>query len=191
MAKTEITKDTIPDLQELRREFERAQMPLRKVMALKTKLVELHLADKQSKAEKELMMIILKRDRLKGSLTDYNSELLNRIEVQGCEEKAVVKVDNAPRVHFLTKDLVCPYFKDNDKDRFVVFVERKIPPEWQMSIDLLMKEARGHFAPEDQYPKERTLLHRLDLTDREFHAWFDPQDSDILKATKTEETYTF
>lgn len=190
MAKVE-TKDNIADLGDLRKEFERAQMPLRKVMALKHKLIELHLADKQTKPEKDLMLTILKRDRLKGSLTDYHSEILNRIEVLTCEEKAVVKVDNAPRVHFLSKDLVCPYYKDNDKDRFVVFVERKIPTEWQMTVDLLMKEARGHFAPEDQYPKERTLLHRLDLTDREFNAWFDIMDLDILKATKTDETYTF
>lgn len=191
MAKPETTKDNIADLSDLRREFERAQMPLRKVMALKHKLIELHLADKQTKSEKDLMLTILKRDRLKGSLTDYHSEILNRIEVLTCEEKAVVKVDNAPRVHFLSKDLVCPYYKDNDKDRFVVFVERKIPTEWQMTVDLLMKEARGHFASEDQYPKERTLLHRLDLTDREFGAWFEIVDTDILKATKTEENYTF
>ena len=190
MAKEE-KKDTIADLQLLRKEFERGQMPLRKSTALKSKLIELHLASNQTKAEKDLMLIMLKRDRLKGSLSDYHSEILNRIEVNVCDEKAVVKVDNAPRVHFLNKDMVCPFYKDSDADRFVVFVERRIPTDWQMSVELLKREERGHFASEDQYPKERKLLHRLALTQKEFDAWFDILDQDLLKAETLEKEYVF
>jgi hypothetical protein len=192
MAKAEKeVKENIKDLALLRKEFERGQMPMRKMMALRQKLVELHVAGNITSSEKDMMIIILKRDRVKGGISDYHSEILNRIEVEKCEEEAYVKVDNAPRVHFLSKDQICRYFKDTDKDRFVVFVERSIPPEWQMTTDLLMKEMRGHFAPEDQYPKERKLLHRLDLTEKEFHAWFYPISNDELKAEKQEENYTF
>ena len=183
-------KDNINDLPLLRKEFERGQMQTRKLTALKAKLIELYMGEKQSANEFELMLMILKRDRLKGQLNDAHMELLNGIDIKKCEETCFVKVDNAPRVHHLSKDQVCRFYKDNDTDRFVVFVEIKVPPSHQMTYDLLMKEARGHFPSEDMYPKERIRLHRLDLTAKEFHAWFQINSDDILAAEKPEE-YTF
>lgn len=183
-------KDNIADLPLLRKEFERGQMQARKLTALRMKLIELYTAKISTEKENELMTMILKRDHLKGSISDANLEILNRIEVKKADEEAYVKIDNAPSVHFLSKDQKVKFYKDNDKDRFVVFVERRIPPSHQMTEDLLFKEMRGHFAPESEYPKERTLLHRLDLTVKEFNAWFQVIDSDDLKAEK-EETFTF
>lgn len=190
MAKKEETKGNIEGLQALKKEFERGQMAPRKLTALRAKLVELHTAKKDTDEEQSLLVMILKRDRLKGSISDFNTELLNRIEIKKADEQAYVKVDNAPVVHFLSKDQKVKFFKDNDKDRFVVFVERKIPPSHQMTEELLLKEMRGHFASPDEYPKERILLHRLDLTVKEFNAWFQVIDDNDLKP-ELEETFTF
>lgn len=192
MAKAE-AKENIKDLSLLQREFERGMMEDRKLIALRQKLIDLHIAGTSNPGEHNLLVAVLKRDRLKGRLEDIdaNMEILNRIEVEKATEKAYVKIDHPPRVHHLTKNKVCKFFKDNDTDKFVVYVEITIPATHQMTEELIYAEMRGHFKSPDEYPKPKVRLQRLDLQPREFHAWFNIISDDDLAPTKREEVYTF
>lgn len=187
-----ISKANIEGLPLLKKEFLKGLMNLRKLEVLKRRLIDLHAKKISTPEESELFEMILKKERLKGNISDANLEILNRIDMSRCTEKCRVIVDNAPRTHYLSKDMICLYYKDYDNDRFVVFVERKIPSEWQMSRELVLKEQRGHAADESEYPKERVLIHRLNLKEKEFKAWFDFEDNleDLKEASITEE-YTF
>jgi hypothetical protein len=195
MAKAEIKeeiKDNIVGLPLLQKEFERGVMIDRKVIALRQKLLDLHTSGMESPSEHNLLVVMLKRDRLKSKITDANTEILNRIEIAKTTEKAYVKVDHPPRVHDLVKDMVCKYYKDNEHDRFIVFVEKTIPPRHQLTEELAYAEERGAPFPLDQYPKAKKQLKRLDLTSKEFHGWFEILDEENdLKPDKVEEAYTF
>lgn len=184
-------KGNIENLASLAKEFETNRMEPRKVVALRSKLIELFKSEKITEQEQKLMETILKRERLKGVISDANLEVINRIEMDRCTDKCRVKSDDVPRVHYLVKDMICKYFKDNENDRFVVFVERVIPPEWQMTRDLVLKEQRGHFADESAYPKEKTLVRRLYLKEAEFKAWFDFEEDLLSEKPAIEEEYTF
>lgn len=186
----EKAEGNIPNLAALSKEFQKNEMEPRKLVALRGRLIELFKGKKITGDEQKLMEMILKRERLKGVIADANLEIINRLEMERCEETCIVRTDDVPRVHHLFRDQICKFYKDNDNERYVVFVERKIPTEWQMTRDLVLKEQRGHFADESEYPKEKTLIHRLNLKEKEFKAWFDFNE-DLLSETKKEEEYTF
>lgn len=195
MAKTKTedsTKNNIENLASLKKEFERGQMLPRKAIMLKARLIELFKMKTITEEEQVLMETIFKREMVKGQIAENDLEFYNRIEMERCEDRCIVKTDSTPRTHHLVKDMVCRYYLDIDADRYVVFVERKILPEWQMTRDLVLKEQRGHFADESEYPKIKFLIHRLNLTQKEFDAWFDFEE-DLLNETvsTTEQIYKF
>lgn len=189
---TDSKEGNIENLIGLKREFQKNEMAPRKLVALKNKLVELYNVKTINAPEQELMEIIFKKERKNGVIIDKHLELFNRIEMARCTDICRVKTDDVPRTHYLYKDQLCKFYKDDDADKFVVFVERKIPPEWQMSRELVLKEHRGHFASEEEYPKEKTLIHRLNLSEKEFKAWFDFEEDLLSEPTKkVEEEYQF
>lgn len=188
--KEEKKKVNIEGIHALRKEWENGRMDERKLVALRNKLIELYVGNIANDDEKSLAIDILKRDRSRGRISDFNMELLNRNEINKCKESCFVKIDSAPVVHHLKKHQVCRFFRDVENERYVVFVEREIPTSFQMTEDLIKREERGHFPKEEEYPKPRKLLHRLDLKAREFNAWFEIEDEGILKP-QIEEKYTF
>lgn len=185
---------SIPELEALKKEYLRGGMPDRKLIALRTRLIELHLQETATEEELAFMELILKRDAANGKIADTHYEVINRLEMSRCEDECIVKTTDAPVVHYLYKDQICKFtIEQNDKgeNRFIVFVERSIPPEFQMTRDLVLKEQRGHFADESEYPKEKKLLHKLNLKEREFYAWFDIVEDELSKPVKQEVEYKF
>ena len=189
--KAVVAKDTIEGIEILEREYDRGKMPERKVLGLKAKLVELYRGKIISKGEMRLFMKILNREVTKGNISDEHYELFNRIEIAKADEECIVKVDDAPIVHFLTKGMICPFYKNHETDKYVIFITRKISPEWQLTKEVAMKRVNGHTIPEKDYPKERELLHRLSIGQKEFDAWFDYVEGDDVLAPEREQTYTF
>jgi hypothetical protein len=185
-------KANIENLASLKKEFERGLMLPRKAIMLKARLIELFKMKAITEEEQVLMEVIFRREMVKGQIAESDLEFFNRIEMERCEDRCIVKTDSTPRTHHLTKDMVCRYYLDVDADRYVVFVEVKILPEWQMTRDLVLKEQRGHFADESEYPKTKIRVHRLTITQKEFDAWFDFEE-DLLNESLPikEKDYTF
>lgn len=186
-----VAKDTIEGIELLEREYDRGKMPERKVLGLKAKLVELYRGKAISKNEMRLFMKILNREVAKGNISDEHYELFNRIEISKADEQCIVKVDDAPIVHFLTKGMICPFYKNHETDKYIIFIARKISPEWQLTKEVAMKRVNGHTIPEKDYPKEKELLHRISIGQKEFDAWFDYVEGDDALAPEREQTYTF
>lgn len=197
----EEVKNNIENLDAHAREFATNKMDPKKAMMLKLKLVSLWIAKTITDAELSLLETILSRELKRAQIEDKHLEVLNRIESAQCTEKARCKVDDAPRVFHVLKDQVCNFKREDQPNlkkaqagsvyQFTIFVEKIIPPEFQMTKELLLKEERGHHAAESMYPKERIILHRLVLDDLWFNKIFDVEE-DLLSETKeTEETYTF
>lgn len=182
--KKEVQKDNIENLSKYELEYDRGQMKERTVIAIKTKLSELFRSEKITPKERNFFVKILKREVAKGTISDEHNELFNRIDMKKATGKCVVKVDDAPVVHFLLKDMECDFYKNHDTDKYIIFIKRKIPAEWQMPKELVLKRLNGHTIPEKDYPKERELIHRISISQREFDAWFDfvdgfePEDDD-------------
>jgi hypothetical protein len=190
----EVIQDkNITGLAALKKEFKSGKMPERKLVALKNKLIQVYKSNLHSEEEGELMEAVLIRERARATITMPDSYILHAIEQERCEEECEVKIENPPQVHHLTKGLRCKHLFDSDADRFIVYVPRIVPPEHQMTRDLVLKEQRGHFADESAYPKEKVLWHRLSLTPKEFAAWFDVINESILDEAKEvkEEEYKF
>jgi hypothetical protein len=188
-----VTDKNITGLAALKKEFKSGKMPERKLVALKNKLLQVYKSNLHSEEEGELMEAVLIRERARNTITMPDSYALNLIEQDRCEEECEVKIENPPQVHHLVKGLKCKHFFDSDSDRYIVYVPRSVPPEHQMTRDLVLREQRGHFADESEYPKEKILWHRLSLTAKEFNAWFDVVNDSILEKSeqKTEEEYKF
>ena len=194
LVESDEVKNNIDGLEALRKEYLMNKMPHRKLLALRTRLVELHLEEKITEAELALMELILKRDAATGKIADAHYEVLNRLEMSRCDEECIVKTTDAPIVHYLSKDQVCKFkivTDDEGNTRYAVYVERVIPPEFQMTRELVLKEQRGHFPDESEYPKARTLIHKLNLKEREFNAWFDIVEDELAKPAKEEIEYRF
>jgi hypothetical protein len=185
-------KNNIADLELLRTEYLRDEMVPRKALALKNKLISLHKEQIITEDEQELMELMMIHDREAGNLSDAHTEILNRIEMSRCEDECVVTIEHAPQVLYLEKDLVCKYKKDHLKKRYEVYVPRKIQSAFQYPMDLAQKLERKLPVSADEYPKEKTLIHRLYLSAKEFNAWFVPVENELVaKKTATEEVYTF
>lgn len=196
----EEVKNNIENLEELTKEFKSGKMVPRKSAMLKLRLVELWKNKTITDDEKALLKTMLGREYKRGQLEDKFVEVLNRIEVAECEGQCRCKVDDAPPVFKVKKDQVC-FFRQEDQEnlkkieagsayQYVVFVEVEIPPEHQMTKELLLKEERGHHAAESMYPKTRTILHRLQLDDLWFDRIFDIEE-DLLSGAEKEEEFVF
>jgi hypothetical protein len=184
--------DNIENLTGLTKEFLGNKMEARKTAALRVRLVELHVKETASEGEESLLESILKRDRLKAQLSDSHAEILNRIEMDRCEERCIVKSEHVPSVHYIQKDMICPFLRDHDNDKIIVFVERTIPGNQQMDIDLAERVANKLPYDPNEMPKKKVMIHRLSVTEREFSAWFEEMDDDILKdQPEKEAVYSF
>lgn len=202
-AKTEgeEVKDNIDNLAAHAKEFATGKMDPKKALMLKLKLVSLWVAKTASDNESSLLETILRREFKRAQIEDKHLEILNRIEAAQCTKKARCKVDDAPRVFHVLKDQICSFKREDQDNRkkseagslyqYTIFVEKTIPPEFQMTKELLLKEERGHHAAESMYPKERIILHRLSLDDLWFDKIFDIEEDLLSEAKETEETYTF
>lgn len=194
-------KNNIEDIEGLSKEYISRRMPERKLVALRRKLVSLFKEGLITNAEQELMETILKRDRALATILPHDNYLLNKIEYDRLERIAFVKTDDAPTVHHLKKDLECKFFYDHDfndgknkKDsvgRYVVYVPRTVPVTHQLSEAVVRKENMGHPIDPKEYPEEKILIHRIVLKDKEFNAWFEVEEDDILKDKNKEIEYTF
>ena len=189
--KQEEKSKNIEGLEELRVEYLKNKMPDRKVLALRNKLISLHLENVITEREKELMILILYRERKNGTISNAHVELLNRIEIDDVDGECVVSRDDAPHFLYLTKDLVCKYKHLPLDNRFIVFVPRKIRSDFQYSMELAQKLERKLPVDESEYPKERELIHRLDLSEVEFNAWFITVEDELKPKVDREEVYQF
>ena len=197
----EVKAGNIDGLVELAKEFKTGKMPERKLIALRTKLVSLFLEGKTTEDEQELMEAILRKERNLSTINSRDQYLLNAIEADRCESKAVVKTDDCPSVLHLYKHLECKFFFDpeyNDgkgkKDsigRYHVYVPRVIPTRHQLKVETVQKEILGHPTDEKEYPAPKTVIHRLVLKTTEFEKWFDVEDSEILAPKASEPVYQF
>lgn len=196
---TEEVKNNIEGLELLKKEYLKDLMPPRKVVALKNKLVSLYLEiDEETKKpkitedEQELMELLFAHDREAGTLSGAHAEIINRIEYNRCEDECVVTIENAPQVLYLEKDLVCKFRKDHLKKRYHVYVPRQIQSDFQYSLDLARKLDRKIPVAEDEYPKAKTLIHYINLNQKEFKAWFVEVENELQAIdTEAEEVYTF
>jgi hypothetical protein len=167
-----------------------------RLSALRTKLVLFYESGDITEEERELMLRILKKDRAIGRMVGYQEYILNTIESAECEKECVVKTDDCPIVHHLSKGMRCRYTYDEDYNngkgksdsigRFYVYVPRVVPTEHQLSVATVRKENLGHPTTPGDYPAPRTLIHRLSLNEKEFHQWFEI-DEDILTEEYEEE----
>jgi hypothetical protein len=196
---TEAPKNNIENLEALKEEFlrgnlvkgKRVQMPERKLIALREKLVSLFKTQKSTPAEQELMEAILRRDRDRGSILTSNEYLLNGIENERCETFCIVKTDDTPPVHHLSKHLRCGFIYDpefNDKKnkpdsigRYYVYVPVTVPTLHQLKNSTVLKENRGHTPDPSEYPEPYVKIHRIGFKEREFNAYFE-EEEDVLGA---------
>lgn len=193
-------KNNIENLEALSQEFKTNKMAPRKSEMLKIRLVELWKAGSITEDEKTLAKYMLNREMKRGHLEDKYLDVLNRIEAAECEEQCQCKVDDAPTVFRVKKGQVCSFRREDQTNikkaekgslfKHVVFVEEEIPPEHQMTKELLLKEERGHHASESMYPKTKTIMHRLQLDDVWFNKVFDVVE-DLLSGKVKEEEYVF
>lgn len=190
--KEEVAEDlNIQNIRELKDEYLRGKMEERKKGAFMRKLSELYQKDTIHALELDAFKLILRRERTLGKISDYyNHEILCKIEKATCDEHAEVKSDTIPLVHHLKKGMICPFYFDADTDRYVVYVDKVIPTEHQMTEAILKKLDRGHIVPEEEYPQPRIQIQRLELNSKEFENWFDVVDEDILES-KTQEEFSF
>ncbi len=199
---TEEVKENITGLAILREEYRTRKMPERKLVALRAKLVALFMSEEITEKEQDLMELILRTDRNAGKIHDAHHYMLNKIEVERVDGVCVVKTDDAPIVHHLYKNLECKYYYDHEYDdkklkpdsigRYQVYVPRVIPTDHQLSMATARKELKGHPTTPEDYELPKTVIHRVTLKPREFNAWFEIEESDILKPEATKEVeYTF
>lgn len=198
---TEVKEGNVKDLELLAKEFKSNKMPERKLVALRAKLTGLFLENVITEEEQELMESILRRERNLARISSRDNYLLNSIEAKRCDNICIVKTDDAPQVHHLSKDLECkfefdPEYNDgkNRADsvgRFYVYVPRIVPTRHQLTVATVERELRGHPVGPEEYPTPKTLIHRLSLKRGEFNKWFDVQDETILDAAPVEPEYRF
>ena len=181
-----IADGNIKNLAMLKAEFVRGIMIPRKLVVLKNRLIELYHSKEITISEQDLMELILRRERGQGKIEEIYEEQLNVIEQSRCEDLCRVKTADAPRVHYLTLDQVCKFEHDADTNRYYIYVDIVVPPEWQMSRETVLKENRGHPTTADDYKPARIRVKRLNLTPKEFNAWFDIE-SDLLNVQAQEE----
>ena len=209
MARPKKTEETatqegsIPNLEALDAEYSRGKMPAPKASALRKALIRLFNEKKITEDEQELMEKILRRERNLNIIAPADLYLLNALESERIEERAVVKTDDAPVVHHLKRGLECrfvhdPDFNDNKnrKDsigRYYVYVPRTIKSLHQLNYEDALKHSTGKDVDMDKY-KEKTVIHRRTLKEFEFHKWFEVVDEDILNEKpemRAEEAYRF
>lgn len=185
---------TIANLPALRREFQKNEMPPKKLLMLKEKLLSLHADSLCSKDESKLLESIIKRARNKSKdvggtpVPDKELQIINEIEILRCTDKCFVKTETPPQALYFQPGQICDFYKDEETERYVVFIKYNIRPEWQMSRDLVLKEQRGHFASEEDYPKTKEALHRIDINEHFFNQWFQVEE-DLL--AEKEKEYVF
>lgn len=127
----------------------------------------------------------------KVNLTDEESALNALWESEEIPDTdiATVKSDHAPAVNYLKRDLECKFKHNPETNRYLVYVPRHIPIEWQMPDRLAKLEAKGHMVSTDEpdYPKPKTIMHRLSLKPFEFDLYFEVE-KDVLKQTAAVKT---
>lgn len=194
--KEEKPKNNIDRLDELSVEFTRNQMIPRKLEFLKVRLLELAITKKATDAELTLLEKILVRERAKSILSDANTQVLNKIESGRCVETCKGKVDNAPNVFHVTKGETYSFSRQEpigaELIKFIVYTKERIPPSHQYTSEHAEMLAMGHQVPLKDYPKEKILIHRLDLNKGWFDSIFDI-DEDLLSgsASSTSNEYQF
>jgi hypothetical protein len=196
-AETEKSEGNVENLAGLTKEFVGGKMLPRKQLMLKHRLVELWNAKNIAEGELKLLKTIFQREFKRGNIEDRHLEIFNRIEEAECTEKCRCKDDNAPRVFYVAKDQVCSFRREEQTNiekvekgslfQYIVFVEKIVPPEFQMTRELLLKEERGHHAAESEYPKEKILLHRLQLDDVWFDKVFDIEEDLLSESVEGED----
>lgn len=206
-----VKEGNIKDLAELYREFKEGNringrkfpMDAKKLVALTRKLVSLFNDGSITEDEQSLMEEILRRERNKGTIHLSDNYLLNEIEAARIEDLCTVKTDDAPMVHHLKKGMECKFIYDSDFDdkknkpdsigRYYVYVSHIVPPDHQYSYDLALKELKHHPTSPEDYPKPKLQVKRRVFKEKEFDAWFEANDPDILtrKGVSKEEEYQF
>lgn len=171
----------------------KVQMPERKLIALRGELVKWYNAGIATEAEQDFMELILRKDRKLGKIFSAHEYLINKIEHDRCEMRCVVKSADVPLVHHMHSGLECKFEYDPEYDdgkakpdsigRYYVYVPRTVPTRHQLSNRTVEKEILGHPTSPEEYPKDRVLIHRVALKEREFEAWLeivkaDPLDDD-------------
>lgn len=185
--KTENVKSkNLKEFAVLKDEFRKGRMPPTKKVALVTKLTGLYLEGKLDEEETLLMRDILTQDRIGGKLSNSLSDILNKIEVEECEDKCFVKNPNAPTVLNLKYMAVCNYKFESARGRYIVYVPIEIPGEFQLSMAAARKYEKGLELDAHEIPATRVIYRRLDIKQKEFDAWFG-YDEEILLGNKVKE----
>ncbi len=189
------TLKPIANLAELRKEYVHGKMAPRKIIALKERLMAGYKSKEAPEEEMELLETILRKIRSKGSQVDpqydRDTQIINWIERNRCTMRCTCVQDSLSGALFLTLGRTYFYKEIADGERYVVYVEYDVPPEHQMTRELVLKEARGHFANEDEYPKTRTDIRVLEIDAKRFAFMFQV-DEDLLSETGSpEEQFIF
>lgn len=183
-------KSNIDDFDKLKKEFKTGKMVDQKVNALRKKLVSLYKENKITEDEQVFMEAMMRKARLHHKLSSADAYLLNQIESDRCEDSAVVKSDNVPRVLHLQKDLLCKFRFDEEFDdgknkedsigRYIVYIPRTIAPRHQLDYPAAVKLAEKQPLDPSDLPPAKIVIHRVMLKVKEFKKWFEVQDPDIL-----------
>lgn len=181
-------KFNIAEIIALAKEYRTGQMPDRKSIVLKNKLVELYGDSKVTmfKPESELLELMLYHDKKRGVISNAHAEVLNRIEMATAEDVCFVHAEYTPMALYLEKGKECKFKFDPMDKRYEVFVPVVMQSDMQYSMELARKLEQKLPVSADEYPKQKTRIHKLELSENEFKAWLTPIE-DELKASKVEE----
>lgn len=198
--KVEAKKDfNIENLEALQREYITNKMIPRKAEMLRIRLEELWVSKTIFPKEEALLEIVLNRALAKSTIPkdreDACKEILYRIEVKKCNEIARCKTADAPRIFYVKLSQLCRFYRVEPtgagRAKFVLFMEKEVPPSHQMTPDVLTKIDLGHHVPEEMYPKTKTLLHRQELDENWFNTYFDIEEDLLVEKIEEEQSFKF
>lgn len=180
--KKQAAKSSIPDFDILKKNYLTKKMTDRTKVALTVKLVSLFRNKQANNSETELMTMMLVNERRAGKISDANLFMLNEKEYNENSElnNCIVRVDDPPANHHMRKDQECKFFHDYEHDKVIVYIPEIIPAMFQMTNDAAFRLTNGLSPKDGDFADPKTIIHRRELSLKEFKAWFDEIGDELI-----------